>query len=268
MRGGSAVAEISTGPRNRNANGFSQPAGEEQQHRELGDVEGEQPCGALGLEPLRQAEAQAQRDIEPRRERDHREAGPDRQREVEPVMDHQHRGRLPDDREPAQPHQRVEPHVARLRQVRDVGGVVEHRRDLSAAGRCSQCCEPTRALASQPQADRRGLRGPRAASHLPGHARPRRRSHARHRRRPPGQASTRASPRSTAFRLRSRPARCTGAARRQRRRQDHHDRHDHGSGHADLRHASRCSASTCRAAPPRAASDEFRKPLCRTCRCG
>ena len=54
----------------------------------------------------------AQRDIEPGRQRDHGEAGPDRQLEVEPEIDHQHGGGLADDGEPAQPHQRVEPHVA------------------------------------------------------------------------------------------------------------------------------------------------------------
>ncbi len=34
-----------------------QPAGEEQQHRELRDIEGEQPGRAVGLQPLRQAKA-------------------------------------------------------------------------------------------------------------------------------------------------------------------------------------------------------------------
>ena len=44
-----------------------QAAGEEQQHRQLGDVECQQPRRARRLEPLCQAETQPQRDIEPRR---------------------------------------------------------------------------------------------------------------------------------------------------------------------------------------------------------
>ena len=111
-----------------------QSAGQEQQHRKLGDVEGEQPGRALRLEPLRQAEAHAQRDVEPGRQRDHREAGPDRQREIEAVVDHQHGRGLADDREPAQPQQRVEAHVAPLRQVQLVEGVVEHGPNLVHRG--------------------------------------------------------------------------------------------------------------------------------------
>ena len=59
MRGGSAVADSSTGAEEQERERVLQAAGEEQQHRELGDVEGEQPGGAVGLEPLRQAEAHA-----------------------------------------------------------------------------------------------------------------------------------------------------------------------------------------------------------------
>ena len=89
-----------------------QPAGKEQQHRKLGDVEGKKPRRPAGFEPLRHREADAQRDIEPGRQRDHREAGPDRQLVVEPEIHHQHGGGLADHREPAQPHQRIETHAA------------------------------------------------------------------------------------------------------------------------------------------------------------
>ena len=81
MRGGGAVAEISTGPRN--ANGFYQPAGEKQQHRQLGYVEGRRPCHPNQAQALRHRKADAQRDVEPGGERDHRETGPDRQLVVE-----------------------------------------------------------------------------------------------------------------------------------------------------------------------------------------
>ncbi len=106
-----------------------QPAGEEQQHGELGDVEGEQPRRPVGLEPLRHRKANAQRDVEPGGERDHRQAGPDLQLEIEPEIDHQHGGGLADHREPAQPHQRVEAHAA----PGPVGfhdGLVGHSRNL------------------------------------------------------------------------------------------------------------------------------------------
>ena len=89
-----------------------QPAGEEHQDRELRDIEGQQPGGAVGLDAARVPEADAQRDIEPGRQRDDGEAGPDRQIEFEAEIDHQHRGGLADHRQPAQPHQRVEAHVA------------------------------------------------------------------------------------------------------------------------------------------------------------
>src|SRR5262249_54678166 len=80
--------------------------------RDLGDVERQKPRGPIGLDPLRDPEAHAQRHIEPGRQHDHRQAGPDRQLEVEPVVDDQDRGGLADHRDPAQPHQRIEAHIA------------------------------------------------------------------------------------------------------------------------------------------------------------
>ena len=73
----------------------------------------QQPRGAVGLEPLGLRKADPQRDVEQRRQRDHRKAGPDRNIEFEAEM-HDEDGRdLAENGEPAQPHQRVEPHVAR-----------------------------------------------------------------------------------------------------------------------------------------------------------
>ena len=117
MRGGRPVADSSTGPIRQERERILQSAGEEQQHRKLGDVEGEQPGRAVGLEPLRHRKAHAQRHVEPGRQRDHRQAGPDRQLVVEPDIDHQHGGGLADHREPAQPHQRVEAHAASVRRM-------------------------------------------------------------------------------------------------------------------------------------------------------
>ena len=79
MRGGSEVAESSTGPSNRNENGFCRPPVRNSSTADLGDVEGEQPGGAVGRQPLGRAEAHAQRHVEPGGERDHREAGIERQ---------------------------------------------------------------------------------------------------------------------------------------------------------------------------------------------
>jgi hypothetical protein len=109
-RGGSAVADSSA--EEQEGEGILQPAGQVQQNSEFGDVEGQQPGGAVGLQPLRHVKAQAQRHVEPGRQRDDGEAGPDRQREIEPVIDHQHGGRLADNGEPAQPDEGVEPHIA------------------------------------------------------------------------------------------------------------------------------------------------------------
>ena len=88
-----------------------QPAGEEQQHCQLGDIERQKPGRAIGREPLRHVEAQPQRYIEPGRKDDRGKAGIDRQLEIEPVVNHEYRGRLTDDGEPAQADQGVETHV-------------------------------------------------------------------------------------------------------------------------------------------------------------
>ncbi len=89
-----------------------QAAREEEQHGELGSVEGEEPRRPVGFEPLRHRETNAQRDIEPGGERDHRKAGPDRQFVIEPEINDQHGGGLPDHRQPAQPNQRIETYAA------------------------------------------------------------------------------------------------------------------------------------------------------------
>ena len=165
MRGGSAVAESSTGARNRNANGFSRPPVRNSSTASSAMSKASSQAARSGSSRCVRLKRTPQRDVEPGRQRDHREAGPDRQRELERVVDHQHGGGLADDREPAQPQQRVEPHVSPLRQMQYVGGVVEHGAYLSAPRRCSQCCQATHG------AVRRAARfgacaGPRAASHL------------------------------------------------------------------------------------------------------
>ena len=53
------------------------------------------------------------RDVEKRRQRDHRKAGPDRNIEFKAEMHDQNGRGLTEDGKPAQPHQRVEPHVPR-----------------------------------------------------------------------------------------------------------------------------------------------------------
>src|SRR6516165_1589993 len=120
-----------------------QPAGEEQQHRELGGVEGKQPRRPVGFEPLRHRETNAQRNIEPGRERDHRQAGPDRQFVIKPEIDHQHGGGLPDHREPAQPNQRIETYAT--------PGAVGFFRRLVGHAHCSQCTPPPCVLNRAPR---------------------------------------------------------------------------------------------------------------------
>ena len=53
MRGGSAVAEIGAGSEKKECERVLQPAGEEQQHCQLGYIEGRRRCTRpIGLEPL------------------------------------------------------------------------------------------------------------------------------------------------------------------------------------------------------------------------
>ena len=210
-----------------------QAAGQEQEHREFGDVEGEQPGGAVGLQPLRHVEAQAQRDIEPGRQRDHREAGPDRQREIEPVIDRQHRGALPDNGEPAQPHEGVEAHIA----ARMVLGKAErgHGRQSNVAGR-RFISSPGGAFCLQ------GLRFVRRGVTSARHGR---QQYQRRQRRFPGQAlQGRGGGRrhfvSACARIDHR------AARRQWRRQDHDHRDDSSAWSRPRPARSACSARRCR----------------------
>ena len=135
-----------------------QSAGEVKQRRELGDVEAEQIGGPLGLEPLRVPESRTRSAIlSDGRKRDHAEAGPERNIEFEPEMHHQHGRELAENGEPAQPHQRIEPHIARP-QMR--AGQTEHGINV-ASGRPN----PNKAR------DRRACRAPPRRSRMPGGAR-------------------------------------------------------------------------------------------------
>ena len=57
-RGGSAVADSSTGPRNRNANGFCSPPVRNSSTASSAMSKASSQAGAVGLEPLRHVEAQ------------------------------------------------------------------------------------------------------------------------------------------------------------------------------------------------------------------
>src|SRR5215467_1663151 len=92
--------------------GILQPAGQEQEDREHGDVERQQPCGAVGLEPLGDAKTHAQHHIEPGGESNHRKAGPDWDVEFQTVLNDQNSRNLPDHGKPAQAQKRVQPHAA------------------------------------------------------------------------------------------------------------------------------------------------------------
>jgi hypothetical protein len=108
MRGGSAVAEISISPAKQERKRVLQAAGEEQEHRELGDVEASSQAARSG----------SSRCIAGKRMRSaiFSQASAITARQVrsaarnEPVIDHEHGGGLADRR--AQPHQRIETHAA------------------------------------------------------------------------------------------------------------------------------------------------------------
>jgi hypothetical protein len=104
-RGGNAAAEISTGP-------VLQSAGKEEQDRQLGRIESQQPPRTVRLETLPQRKPGTHGDVEPCRERNHRETSPHRQLEVEPPIDHQHGRCLSDYGEPAQADKGVKAHAA------------------------------------------------------------------------------------------------------------------------------------------------------------
>src|SRR4051794_33270383 len=143
-----------------------QPAGKKQQHRQLGYVEGQQPCRPIGLEPLRHRKTDAQRDVEPGRKRDHREAAPDRQLVVEAEIHHQDGGGLADDRQPAQPHQCIEAHAA-PGPVGFLGGLVVHAVTVDFRRGASTVAECPRAAASGRQVQ--GDPTPLASRYWPGH---------------------------------------------------------------------------------------------------
>ena len=65
MRGGSAVAEIRTGPRNRNAKGFCSPPVKNNSTASSAVSKASSHAARSGSQPLRHREANAQRDIEP-----------------------------------------------------------------------------------------------------------------------------------------------------------------------------------------------------------
>ena len=88
-----------------------QTAREVKQRRKLGDIETQEIGGAIRLQPLGLGETDAQHDVEKCRQRDHRETRPDRNVEFEAEMHHQDGRDLTEHGKPAQPHQRVEPHV-------------------------------------------------------------------------------------------------------------------------------------------------------------
>jgi hypothetical protein len=87
------------------------PAGKVKQHRKLHDIEGEQGRRRAGLEPVAERKADAQRDVQPGRDGDRREAPAEGQRIAQPEMHACHGEALPGDGEPAQAHQRVETQV-------------------------------------------------------------------------------------------------------------------------------------------------------------
>ena len=100
-------------PEQKKSERIFQPAGEVQQRGKFGDVEGQEPGGAVGLKPLGLAEAHPQRHVQQRRQGNNRKARPNRNFEFQAEMHHQNRCQLAADREPAQPDQCVQPDIAR-----------------------------------------------------------------------------------------------------------------------------------------------------------
>ena len=87
----------------------------------------------LRLEPAHRIEGDLQRDVDGRRERDHRQAGNQRQLEIEPLLDDEDGRELAEHGEPAQPQDRVQPDM-RARFAKIGGGVVGHLRAILPFG--------------------------------------------------------------------------------------------------------------------------------------
>ena len=86
-----------------------EPPGDEEQHAELQRVIGKEEEGGLGAEPVARRKANAERQVERRRERDQPDAPEDREREAEAEIDHRDRHRLAGHRQPAETNQGLEP---------------------------------------------------------------------------------------------------------------------------------------------------------------
>ena len=92
--------------------GILQAAGQIEQRAELEDVVAEHQEGVVALQALARRIAEAERDVEPCRQRDHRKAGADRQIDAHDPIDDDHGRALAEHREPAQPHDGLQPQAA------------------------------------------------------------------------------------------------------------------------------------------------------------
>jgi len=78
----------------------------------LQDVEGKQQRRLVRLQPPAGGKPDLEKQVQPGRQGDEAEAPDDRKRKGQPIGHEQHGRRLAGDREPAQPHQGVETHLA------------------------------------------------------------------------------------------------------------------------------------------------------------
>jgi hypothetical protein len=92
--------------------GVLEPSGEIEQGRELKHVEAEHHEGIARFEPLARRVADAQDDIDPGGERDHREAPADWEIDADHPIGADHRHALAEHREPAQSYDGLEPEPA------------------------------------------------------------------------------------------------------------------------------------------------------------
>ena len=117
---GRAVAEIRTGARNRNENGFCRPPVMNSKPGQFDDVERKQGCGIDRLQPLHRIEGGLYGQIDQRRQADDRKAGNDRQIEIQPLGNDEDGGELAEHRKPAQPQNGVQTDIAA--RVTEIGG--------------------------------------------------------------------------------------------------------------------------------------------------
>ena len=109
---GCEADDMMTGTQTSGANGLARPPVMNRSAVSCARSMPSRAKAAGGSQPVRRRIADRQVGIDPGKERDQRAAGDQRQRELQPESDDENRDRLAADRQPAQPHDRLQPQAS------------------------------------------------------------------------------------------------------------------------------------------------------------